>query len=109
MRKKILITSIGGMFSHDLIRALRDNNNTFILGTDIKKTSNSFFLDKFEQIPDPTKSSKKFIRRIINLCKKYKINFVIPCSENECIEISKNYGIFKKLNIKTSVSSFEVI
>ena len=108
MRKKILITSIGGMFSHDLIRALRDNNNTFILGTDIKKTSNSFFLDKFEQIPDPTKSSKKFIKRIINLCKKYKINFVIPCSENECIEISKNYDIFKKLNIKTSVSSFEV-
>ena len=108
MKKRVLITSIGGMFSHDLIRALRMTKNIFLLGTDIRKTSNAYFLDKFEQIPDPAKGSKKYIQKIIYLCKKYNINFIIPCSENECIEISRYYEKLLKLNIYTSVSRFDV-
>lgn len=108
MKKRILITSIGGMFSHDLIRALKVDKNIFLLGTDIKKTSIAFFLDKFEIIPNPVKNSKKYKRKIIHLCKKYKINFIIPCSENECIEISKFQEELLKLNIYSSVSKFEV-
>lgn len=96
------------MFSYDLIRALRISKNIFLLGTDIRKTSNAHFLDKFEQIPDPTKDSKQYINKIIFLCKKYKINFIIPCSENECIEISRHYDKLLKLNINTSVSKFDV-
>ncbi len=109
MKKRILVTSIGGMFSYDLIRALRMSKHIFILGTDIKYTSNSYFLDKFEKIPDPKKNNKKYINKLIYLCKKYKINFILPCSENECIEISKNYKILNKLKIKTSVSNFEIM
>lgn len=106
---RILITSVGGVFSYDLIRSLKINKNIFILGTDIKNTNNSYFLDKFEQVNDPKKNSKKYIKKIIYLCKKYRINFIIPCSENECFEISKNHKIFNKLKIKISVSKFEII
>jgi len=108
MKKNFLITSIGGMFSHDLVRALRMDKNTFILGTDMRFTANSYFLDKFEIIPDPKKDKKKYISRLFYLCKKYKINFILPCSENECIEISKNLKTLDKLNIKTSVSDFVI-
>ena len=108
MKKRILITSVGGIFSHDLIRSLRMIKNIFILGTDIRKTTNAYFLDKFVQIPDPTKDGKQYIKKIIYFCKKYKINFIIPCSENECIEISKNYERLLKLKIYTSVSKFVV-
>ena len=107
MKKRILVTSIGGIFSHDLIRALRMHKNTYIVGTDIKYTTNSYFLDKFEKIPDPKINNKRYIKKLIYFCKKYKINFILPCSDNESIEISKNLKIFNKLNIKTSVSNFE--
>ena len=43
------------MFAHDFIRALRMSKNIFLLGTDIKKTNNSYFLDSFELISDPKK------------------------------------------------------
>ena len=43
MKIKILITSIGGMFSHDLVRALRRDKRVYILGTDMRFTSNSYF------------------------------------------------------------------
>ena len=89
MKIKILITSIGGMFSHDLVRALRRDKRVYILGTDMRFTSNSYFLDKFEILPNPKKNGKKYILKLIKLCKKFKINFILPCSENECFEISK--------------------
>jgi biotin carboxylase len=109
MKKRILVTSIGGNFSHDLIRALRMSKKIFILGTDIKYTPNSYFLDKFEKIPDPKIDREKYIKKLMYLCKKYKINFVFPCSENECVEISKNFKMLNKLKIKTSVSNFEIM
>ena len=65
-------------------------------------------MDKFELIPDPLKNRKEYKRKIIDLCKKHKINFIIPCSENECIEISKFHEELLKLNIYSSVSKFEV-
>ena len=63
---RILVTSIGGNFSHDLIRALRKD------------------------------------------CKKFKIKIIIPCSENECLVISKNLKKFEKLKIETSVSNYKI-
>ena len=108
MKIKILITSIGGMFSHDLVRALRRDKRVYILGTDMRFTSNSYFLDKFEILPNPKKNGKKYILKLIKLCKKFKINFILPCSENECFEISKYIKILDKLKIKTSVSDFEI-
>lgn len=109
MNKRILITSIGGMFAHDFIRALRMSKNIFLLGTDIKKTTNSYFLDSFELISDPKKNSDKYIKRLIYLCKKYRINFILPGSDNECIEISRHHKILEKMKVKTSVSEFEIL
>ena len=46
------------MFSHDLVRALRRDKRVYILGTDMRFTSNSYFLDKFEILPNPKKMEK---------------------------------------------------
>ena len=109
MKKNFLVTSIGGLFSHDLVRALRVEKNSFILGTDMNETPNAYFLDKFEKIYDPKKNKKKYILKLFELCKKYKINCVLPCSENECLEISKNLKKLQKMKIRTSVSNYETI
>ncbi len=109
MKKNILITSIGGHFSHDLIRSLKSDKSVYIIGTDINYTNNSYYIDKFLKVPDPRKDSNKFIINLLNICKKYKINFVLPCSENECIIVSKLSKKFKKLKIKTSVSDYEIV
>ena len=109
MKKNFLVTSIGGLFSHDLVRALRVEKNSFILGTDMNETPNAYFLDKFEKIYDPKKNKKKYISKLFELCKKYKINCVLPCSENECLEISKNLKKLQKMKIRTSVSNYETI
>ena len=51
----------------------------------------------------------KWVSEIVYLCKKYKIDTILPSSENETLAISKYINFFTKLKIKTSVSSFETV
>jgi biotin carboxylase len=104
---RILVTSIGGNFSHDLIRALRKDKKNTIIGCDLKKNKNFKFTNYFFQICNP-KDEKKYISELIKACKKFKIKIIIPCSENECLVISKNLKKFEKLKIETSVSNYKI-
>ena len=102
---------MGGNFTYDTVKALRINKDfkSFILGVDVNKNVEKWFLDKFEVVPRADISSKDYVRKLISLCKKYKINIVIPCSENETIAISKHEKLFYKNKILTSVSSYKTV
>ena len=108
---KILITCIGGHFSYQVVKSIRSvkNLSKFILGVDVNPNVNAFFVDKFEVVPRADLSTVRYVKKIIHLCKKYKIDTVIPSSENETLAISKHINFFNKLKIKTSVSSFETV
>ena len=109
--KRILITCIGGRYSYLVVDSIRRAKklSKFILGVDVNPNVNAFFVDKFEAVPRADLSKSKYIKKIIYLCKKYKIDIVIPLSENETLAISKHINFFEKHKIKTSVSSFETV
>ena len=93
MKLRILITSIGGHYSHDLIRAVRKEHKSFILGTDLKKNNNIFFVDAFKILPNP-KDEKNYLKILFEIIKKHKIKVVIPCSDAKTIPISKKLKKF---------------
>lgn len=106
---RVLITSIGGLFSYDTVRALRKTNKSiFVLGVDINPKVNYFFLDKFETVPKVEISEIKYIKTLIKICKIHKIKYLIPCSDNESLVISKYFDEFKKIGIKLSVSKYKI-
>ena len=109
--KRILITCIGGHFSYQVVSSIRKEKNLskFILGVDVNPNINAFFVDKFETVPRADLSKEKYVNKIVYLCKKYKIDTILPSSENETLAISKYINLFTKLKIKTSVSSFETV
>ena len=51
---KILLTCVGGNFTYDTVKALRINNDfkSFILGVDVNKNVEKWFLDKFEVVQE---------------------------------------------------------
>ena len=95
---RILITCIVGHFSYDVVNALKKTKDfsTYILGVDVNKGADKWFVDNFETVPRADVSIKSYIKSLLFLCKKHKINIVIPCSENETIAISKYENLFKK-------------
>ncbi len=109
--KRILVTCIGGHFSHQVVQSINKEKNLskFVLGVDVNPNVNAFFVNKFEVVPRADLSQLKYIKKIIFLCKKYKIDTILPCSENETLAVSKYLSLFKKNKIKTSSSSFGTV
>ena len=107
--KRVLFTSVGGLFSYDAVRALRKKNKSiFIAGVDINSKVNPFFLDKFLVVPKVKSSEKKYIKILKKICVKLRIKYLIPCSDGESLVISKNFSEFKKLGINLSVSEYKI-
>ncbi len=108
MKLRILITSIGGHYSYDLIRAVKNEHDVYILGTDMKYNSNSHFVDNFQILPSP-KKEKKYLNSIFKIIKKYKIRMIIPCSDAETIPLSKNIRKLNNIGVKIPLSEFKII
>ena len=47
----------------------------------------------------PKGNSPNYIQSVIKYVKKFKINFIIPCSDEEAITLSNNLNKFKKFDI----------
>ena len=97
MLNKILITSIGGGLGTELVNQIKKTTkfkNIVIVGVDmIKQTTSRYFVDKFYQVPPPTK--KNYISKILKIIKKEKINLVIPGSDLEAINLCKKRNHFE--------------
>ena len=88
----IMITSTGGDLSPFLINYLKTQSihkNLNIVATDFRENAlGKYFADHFETVPHG--NSNKYIIKIIYLIKKYKINLIIPTSDEEALNLTKN-------------------
>ncbi len=101
----ILVTGSGGTGGINFIRALRlaekqQNKKLFIVSTD----HNSHYLnfpDSDAKFVSPKHNDQSFVPLILELVKKYKIDFLHPHPSSEARVISENLAAFKKAKIKT--------
>ncbi len=107
----VMITCGGGGLSPFLTNQLKNNSrhkDLKIVVVDYNKNAiGKYFCDKFEQVPFG--NSKKYIPFIIKLIKKYKIDLIIPASDEEALQLSKNKDKIEKLKTKiTSINYNEL-
>lgn len=83
MVKKILVTGIGGNVAHGVIRTISSlGYDVSLVGIDVKAVSGGNHLcDKTFQVP--FSSSANYIPAIIKICKKEKIDLIIPTTDHE--------------------------
>lgn len=88
------------------------------LGIDLKiyisdrsKNVASFYTnyEKFLITPKVMDNHQKFIDKLLEISKKYKIDLIIPLSDLELLPLSINKSIFKKINTDILVSSKKII
>lgn len=104
---KILITSAGSTNGVNVIKALKsqDEINFLIVAADANPLSAGFFLsDKYYVVPNAGK--KDFVTKILEICKKEKIEIIIPTFSNEIAVFSKNKDRFEKKDIKVGVCNY---
>jgi carbamoyl-phosphate synthase large subunit len=101
----ILVTGSGGSGGISFVRALRlaeeqQKQKMFIASTD----HNPHFL-QFPQVDARTVSPRHddaaFVPLLLELIKKYKVEFLHPHPSSEARVVSENLGVFKKVGVKT--------
>lgn len=107
-KKTILITSASGMGYPSLARCLREKKELRIIGTAPERMAVGFaFVDKGYVISRP--EDKNYIRDLMEICEKEKVEILIPTDPKELISISSNDDKFKKKGTIVLISSLEAI
>ena len=94
---RILITTVGGTTSPDIVRSLKNNNerNIWLIGTDpIEHASGRYFTDEFQVTTASFKDENKFVLEISNLVKQYNIDAIIPCGNEDNLALAKHRNFF---------------
>ena len=97
----VLLTASGGIHTPGVIECLKNNyekRKIRIICTDIvEQPLLRFIADRFYIVPRG--NSEKYIDAIKKICKKEKINVIIPGEINEILSISNNQELFNSVKI----------
>ena len=108
---RILFTSVGRRV--ELIQAFKEAANKLntpleIYGADLVNDAPAlYFCDK--QIMVPRISDPKYIDTLLTVCKKEKINCLIPTIDTDLLLLSENKTRFEDINTKVFISSYDKV
>jgi len=93
----VLITAVGDDIGRGLLKSLRLSLYKLnIIGTDINpETAGIFMCDKGYIVP-PAQNKIQYLKRIINICKKEKIDIIFSCHEKEQQVFAANIPVLSK-------------
>lgn len=107
----VLLTAAGGFGTPGTIDCLKNNKDgrkiRVICSDMVDQPIIHFKADKFYLLPKG--NSKRYLERLIKICKKEKINVIMPGSSPEIRTISKNIKKLRSQKIIPTVSKFSVI
>ena len=110
---RVLITAIGGFLGVKNIENLKKAKpgEIYVVGVDANETCmGSKVCDKFFKVS--TGEKKEYVSEIINIIEKEKINFILPCSDEEAISLAQQKNRINNMGAEllcVDESSIEVI
>ena len=106
-----MITCAGVGLSYQklkLIKESRLHKDITLIGVDIKKNEAvEKIIDAFETVPFA--SNKNYIFKIKKIILKYKVNLVIPCSDEEALILAKNRKLLENSHTKIFVDNYKTL
>lgn len=106
----VLITAIGSASADITIKSLHQNGYR-VIGTDIYPgnwLADSKSVDCFAQVPSTT-DSKKYIHRLLDICEKESVQYIIPLTDLEVDVLNMNRHPFDEREIKLCISDRHII
>lgn len=106
----ILIAGVGAAGTgREIMKAFKMAQHKYkIVATDMKKNSLGLFETPYRYVIPPA-SSSNYIESLLNACEKENVQVIVPGSDVELEEISRNSNIFSKKGIKVLVNPQKVI
>lgn len=89
---RVMVTTVGGLTSPDILRALKANGerDIEIVGVDpFEYAPGRAFVDHFHVVPYSGTREAEFVSGIQALVNKYRIDVVVPCGNEDNLSLSK--------------------
>ena len=89
---RILVTTVGGLTSPDILKALKNNGERAVelFGVDpFEFAVGRSFVDHFKVLPYSGSSEKLFVEELFDLAKKLKVDLIVPCGNEDNLAISR--------------------
>jgi carbamoyl-phosphate synthase large subunit len=105
---KILITSAGSTNGVNVIKALKEQKELklFLIACDMNPLAAGFYMaDKYFVVPKA--NNPNFITTILKICRKERVQIIIPTFSFELPFFAKNKTIIEKEGIKMAISDYE--
>lgn len=108
MKRSVLIAGVGGAsLGTEIFKSLRHSGNYNIFGADISPYAYGLYQAGF--VKNYTVDRNKYIADILGICKKEKIDAVIPGGEEPLLLLYPNKDVFDKEGFLLAINSKEVI
>ena len=108
MKKSVLIAGVGGAsLGTELFKCLRHSGNYNIFGADISPYAYGLYQAGF--VRTYVVDHKEYIPNILDICKKEKIDAIIPGGEEPLLLLCNHKDLFDKEGILLAINSKEVI
>ena len=106
---RVLVTGVGSTAAVSECRCFKEvkERNIYVVGTDIKERVPNLYIDKYYQnrkYDDPD-----FIKNLVKLCKKEKIDFLFPLVDGELYNIAKHREDFSKVGTIVCLNDADTI
>ena len=108
----LCVTCVGGRLIYDIIHALRDVDDfdIKIIGVDASPDAPGRLLcDACETVPMAETEPEKWLARFDELCRRHRINALLPLSEGESRLVSQHSERLQANNVRSSVSDWETV
>jgi len=108
MKKNILIAGIGGAsLGTEIFKSLKLAGRYNIFGADISPYAYGLYQEGFTKTYVVDRG--KYIQELLNICKKEKIDVIIPGGEEPLILLNQNRKIFQRNGILLAMNSAKVV
>ena len=99
----VLVTGAGGVTGQGILQSLHAiKNRPRIIATDISSRAAGFFWADQSFVLPYSSQRKKYLDRIKEICRKYKVKVVFPGSDKEARLLAENSKQIKKVILATS-------
>ena len=107
---RVLLTCIGGRFSRNMIRALKESKDPKITLVGVDADSDIAAkkeVDSFYKVP--LGSDEGYSSELLTICRKENIAIVIPCSDEEAEALSRHKEAFAREKIICAVDDWKIV
>jgi len=108
-KRTVLVTATGGPAGLAAVRSLLKVGNFKIVSVDADPFGSGLHLKGVKPYTVPFANQEEYVPKLFDVCEKENVEIVLPCSDEEILELSKHKQFFNSKGIQLPVASHNVI